>query len=425
MLGGQQRAQQRYERQVMERMMERSMMEETTGCETRMVDSAMSGWVVEGRKKSFLAPPRSVAHSPSLSHPSRDLTSDDGHARDRSAHIRFARGQDEDESLDMHQTFDVKLPFDTDEDLSETPRSLYSATGHTSDRDFIEENRIAAVQASRRPRSASTRQELSEPRAQPAWKVKRIISNMLSKSEASNLTTMDLSHTRIGNESLKLLCSAAFSGRFSSLKLTNCGLSADFPQSCLDCWEDHGKECKVEECFLGVNPSMSVAMDVLAKWIGNNSFLRVLDLQLNRIGDEGCRHLASAIAVNRGIEAMNLQGNCMTRSGLAALVEALTGQGDKSSLKEIFLGFNPIGDGGVEVLWDIFCGVADTNLETLCLCKCDITEKGGSLIAEAAESGACPLTRLDLVSCSIVANRWWSEMITRATTRFPSQCRQD
>ena len=248
--------------------------------------------------------------------------------------------------------------------------------------------------ASRRPRSASTRQEFSEPKLQPLSKVMKVVQAGLRRNETSGSRGLDLSSFRMGEEAAEYLADVMRQQQLVSLKLTNCALTDSCMQHLRQALMD-SKESLLEELFLGVNRLSASGVEMLCEWMQHDESLMLLDLQLNYFGDAGCMPVATALGKNRHLQAINLQGNAITEEGVSLLVQALA-QSDSSALEQIFLGFNPVGDNGARQLWELVAGESCALVHTLCLCKCDITDIGAKLLLEASTASASPLRRIDL-----------------------------
>jgi len=261
-------------------------------------------------------------------------------------------------------------------------------------RDFIGENKAQAGLASRRPRSASTRHEFSEPKLQPLSKVMKVVQAALRRNEAAGSRGLDLSSFRMGEEAAEYLADVLRRHQLGSLKLTNCALTDPCMQHLRQALMD-SKEGLLEELFLGVNRLSASGIEMLCEWMQYDESLMLLDLQLNHFGDAGCMPIATALGKNRHLQAINLQGNAITAEGVSLLVQALT-QSEGSCLEQLFLGFNPIGDDGARQLWDLVAGDSCALVHTLCLCKSEVTDIGAKLLLEASSAHASPLRRVDL-----------------------------
>ena len=81
----------------------------------------------------------------------------------------------------------------------------------------------------------------------------------------------------------------------------------------------------------------------------NETRLAVLYLHGNRLGDDGARVLASALAVNHALTQIDLDGTGITASGVRALVAALS-MNMHASLTNLNLNRNVIGDKGAAAI---------------------------------------------------------------------------
>ena len=113
------------------------------------------------------------------------------------------------------------------------------------------------------------------------------------------------------------------------------------------------------------------------------SSLKELSLVLNSIGDAGLEHIAEALKVNVGLESINLGVNLITDSSLQALAKALE---SNRSLKVLNLHRNRIGDEGLQYL--IKALKMNVSLQQLDLFGNQITDTGVYALAKALEDQA-------------------------------------
>jgi len=70
------------------------------------------------------------------------------------------------------------------------------------------------------------------------------------------------------------------------------------------------------------------------------------------MGDEGAKALGDALRVNRKLDLLNIENNCITDRGAIALADAL--EHDNTTLMELKLGSNAIGSAGCAALLAVF-----------------------------------------------------------------------
>jgi Ran GTPase-activating protein (RanGAP) involved in mRNA processing and transport len=119
----------------------------------------------------------------------------------------------------------------------------------------------------------------------------------------------------------------------------------------------------------------------LAKALERNQTLRELDLESNQIGDEGALALAEALAKNQTLTMLNLAHNKIGVEGAQALAEALK---RNQKLTILHLKDNRIGDGGAQAL----AKALETNqtLTEMALTGCQIGDAGAQALAKALET---------------------------------------
>ena len=152
----------------------------------------------------------------------------------------------------------------------------------TGARDFIKENCQQAGLASRRPRSAATRHELSEPKLQPLSKMVRRIQGLLRRNETSGSRELDLSSFRMGLDSAEYIASVLTTVEITTLKLTNCALTDRCLEYLRQALMDLKDNCVLEQLFLGVNRLSPAGVELLCEWLERDESLLLLDLQVQQ-----------------------------------------------------------------------------------------------------------------------------------------------
>ncbi|XP_062397868.1 NACHT, LRR and PYD domains-containing protein 3-like [Sardina pilchardus] len=150
------------------------------------------------------------------------------------------------------------------------------------------------------------------------------------------------------------------------------------------------KIVKLQECSLTVE-SCAALSSVLRS---NSSSLRQLHLRGNNVGDSGVELLSTGLEhPNCRLEILELQRCSLTVESCAALSSAL--RSNSSSLRQLNLSHNDVGDSGVELL---STGLEHPNcrLETLELISCSLTVKSCAALSSALRSNSSSLRQLDL-----------------------------
>ena len=106
------------------------------------------------------------------------------------------------------------------------------------------------------------------------------------------------------------------------------------------------KQCK--ELWLQGNQISSVGISPIAQAFKQTSFLHVLILHDNNLGDQGIRSLATALSLSKSnLNVLGLESTGITDQGAAYLAEMLT---SNTTLTSLGLGENDIGDRGAQLL---------------------------------------------------------------------------
>ncbi|XP_062398044.1 NACHT, LRR and PYD domains-containing protein 3-like [Sardina pilchardus] len=186
------------------------------------------------------------------------------------------------------------------------------------------------------------------------------------RSNSSSLRQLDLSGNNVGDSGVELLS--------TGLEHPNCRLETLELQVC---------SLTVESCA-----ALSSALR------SNSSILRQLHLSGNNVGDSGVELLSTGLEhPHCRLETLGLQGCSLTVKSCAALSSAF--RSNSSSLRQLHLSSNNVGDSGVELL---STGLEHPNcrLETLELQFCKLTERSCSSLAAALRSNPSSLRQLDL-----------------------------
>ncbi|CAJ1054169.1 NACHT%2C LRR and PYD domains-containing protein 3-like isoform X8 [Xyrichtys novacula] len=189
----------------------------------------------------------------------------------------------------------------------------------------------------------------------------RDISSVLS-SESCSLVALDLSRNKFRDTGMALLAEGLQSPncKLQKLVLSDCGVTKEGCQS-------------------------------LARALTSNpSHLRELDLSKNRFCDEGLEPLSEIL--NRcSLETLSLFNTNLREETAAALASAL----NPARLKELDLGGNVLGDGGVEQISGLLRNPV-CKVETLRLSGCRFSQSGCVSLASSLKSNPAHLRVLDL-----------------------------
>ena len=109
---------------------------------------------------------------------------------------------------------------------------------------------------------------------------------------------------------------------------------------------------------------------------GSNSSIKQLDLNLNSVGDSGVGFLVQSIG-SIGLEKLALDYCNITAAGAKVLADGLKGS---NSIRQLELSMNSIGDSGVGFLAQ---SIGSTGLEKLDLSGCKITTTGAKVLADS------------------------------------------
>ncbi|XP_062392724.1 NACHT, LRR and PYD domains-containing protein 3-like isoform X2 [Sardina pilchardus] len=194
------------------------------------------------------------------------------------------------------------------------------------------------------------------------------LASALKTSHSSNLRVLHLSHNKLLDSGVELLCSA--------LCHHNCKL----------------EELRLDKCDLS-DKSCSYLASALKT--SHSSNLRVLDLSDNKLLDSGVELLCSALCHhNCKLEELQLQVCNLSDKSCSYLASALK-TSHSSNLRVLHLSDNKLLDSGVELLCSALCH-HNCKLETLWLWSCGLSNKSCSYLASALKSPSSNLTQLDL-----------------------------
>ena len=132
----------------------------------------------------------------------------------------------------------------------------------------------------------------------------------------------------------------------------------------------------LEELNIKGNGITDRGASALAEGLKGNKTLKILNLAGNKIGDDGASEIAKTLLVNQSLEELNIKGNDITDRGASALAEGLKGN---KTLKILNLGWNKICDYGVS---KIAKTLLNQSLEELNITHNVITYRGASALAE-------------------------------------------
>ncbi|KAJ3585953.1 hypothetical protein NHX12_012359 [Muraenolepis orangiensis] len=233
---------------------------------------------------------------------------------------------------------------------------------------------------------------------------------------------LDLSHTRLGDENFKILCSGLTACNLQKLNLAACRLTeACCGDMCsvltsstslllrLDlrfnelgdrgltrlCRALRSPSCKLQELQLDSCHLTAEAMEALSRALRcGHSELRVLDLTRNTIGDIGAEHLSQALEDPRcHLQSLLLPDNELTGSCCPSLASAL--RSPHCSLVQLDLSVNGLGAEGALQLCKAL-RMPGHPLEKLSLARCELTGAVFAEVGRLLSSGTSRLRSLSL-----------------------------
>ncbi|XP_061125356.1 NACHT, LRR and PYD domains-containing protein 3-like isoform X4 [Syngnathus typhle] len=152
---------------------------------------------------------------------------------------------------------------------------------------------------------------------------------------------------------------------------------------------------KLKKCKLSKK-----SCEALASVLSSPSSLRELDLGYNNLGDDGLEALAAGLAKPQcALQVLGLRECNLSKKSCEALASVLSSPG---SLSELDLSWNYFGDDGLEAL---AAGLAkpQCTLQVLRLKKCNLSKKSCGVLAKALQSNPSHLRELKLNSNDIAA----------------------
>jgi len=188
------------------------------------------------------------------------------------------------------------------------------------------------------------------------------LSVLIPAACASSLLDLDLGFNYLGETSLAILAKSIGDSRISSLGLSKTLL-------------------KVEK---------NAAFNFLAVLIRNCSSLKVIDMSMNQIGDENFEDFCQSLSTS-SIEVLNLQINRLSNNGATFLSQAMR------NLRKLNLQFNSISDEGIVALSN---SLLTSQLEDLNLCSNKVGSIGVEALASAIKKSRT-LTKLALAYCEL------------------------
>ncbi|CAL8367789.1 unnamed protein product [Lota lota] len=233
---------------------------------------------------------------------------------------------------------------------------------------------------------------------------------------------LDLSHTKLGDENLKVLCSGLRACKLHKLKMLACRLteaccgdlssvltSSTSQLSVLDlmfnelgdqglmqlCQALKNPFCKLQELKLRSCQLTAESMEALSRALCcGQSELRILDLTENRIGDIGAEHLSQALQYPHcNLQRLTLSATALTRRCCHGLAKAL--RSDHCSLVELDLSVNELGSEGALQLCKAL-RKPGCPLEKLNLTRCELTKVVFTEFGLILRSGSSQLKSLSL-----------------------------
>ncbi|XP_041693443.2 NACHT, LRR and PYD domains-containing protein 12 isoform X3 [Coregonus clupeaformis] len=185
-------------------------------------------------------------------------------------------------------------------------------------------------------------------------------------SSTSSMRKLDLSHNRLTDTGVELLCVGLGNPlcKLETLKLSG---------------------CKVQE-----EGCASLASALMS----NPAHLKELDLSYNNPGDSGVKQLCAALEVPHcKLETLRLEACGVTEEGFSSLACAL--KSNPSHLKQLDLSSNKAGDAGA-ILLSAALEHPGCELLKLRLCDCGMTNEGWAFLASPLRSNPSHLRELDL-----------------------------
>ena len=133
----------------------------------------------------------------------------------------------------------------------------------------------------------------------------------------------------------------------------------------------------LEELSL-INNQLTLADGKFTDALANNRSLKILWLDMNKIGDEGAKRLADALKVNDTLKRLHLGFNEIGAEGAKHFANALM---ENVTLEGIVLNANNIGDEGAKSLAN--CFMVNQSIREVYLHRNNITDDGAKQLIEA------------------------------------------
>ncbi|XP_074854009.1 ribonuclease inhibitor-like [Carettochelys insculpta] len=236
----------------------------------------------------------------------------------------------------------------------------------------------------------------------------------------SSLKVLNLSHNKLGDEAVKLLCQGFMDPicNLQSLHLEDCHITAAScgdlsavlaakpsltelsvgenkigdPGVVLLCQGLLNPNCKIEKLWLwecGVTPA---SCKDLAQVLSTKESLTELSLIGNELGDPGMEQLCQGLKDPKAkLQALWIRECGLTAACCKSISAVLS---TNQTLREVHMGGNMIGDAGVEIIYEGLMN-PNCNLRSLWLGNCDLTAACCGNLATIISSKPC-LAELDL-----------------------------
>ncbi|CAF2143907.1 unnamed protein product [Rotaria magnacalcarata] len=128
---------------------------------------------------------------------------------------------------------------------------------------------------------------------------------------------------------------------------------------------------------LNTNKITDEGAQYLAEMLASNPSLSILQITGNQITDAGVHWIAQALRNNTKLTYLSLTNNKMTHKGVQSLAKALQAN---SPLHSLYIGGNPIGDTGAQYIAEVLSQT--TVIKALQIGPCQIADNGMICLAE-------------------------------------------
>ncbi|KAK1153135.1 NACHT, LRR and PYD domains-containing protein 3-like [Acipenser oxyrinchus oxyrinchus] len=240
-------------------------------------------------------------------------------------------------------------------------------------------------------------------------------------TNGSTLRELELSGNKLGNSGVKLTAALKDPNcKLEKLELSACGLTGDCCEDLASALLTNGStlrelelsgnklgnsgvkltaalkdpNCKLQKLGLSrCDLTGSCCEDLASALRTNQSTLRELELNYNNLGDSGVKLIAALKDPNCKLEILGLDECGLTGDCCEDLASALCK--DQSTLRELDLSCNNLGNSGVKLL---SAALKDTNckLQKLRLYKCELTVDSCEDLAAALHTNQSTVRELDL-----------------------------